>query len=106
MAGKRYWFARRYPLGSPRNSMTPISPEGYKVVWTFIGAMFGGALIAVLLLVLSVWAPWLQVLAPLAFIAATVWGSWRLISLAQSRGDTQHTIDDYKAGRVKLEIDE
>lgn len=101
MAEDKYWFARRFRLSNSRNSMAPISPEGYRVAWNFVGSMFGGALFAVGLLIMSIWVPWLQVLAPLAFIAATVWGGWRFISLVQTRGDTQHTVDDYKAGRVR-----
>lgn len=33
------WFARRFPVGNPRNAMSPVNRAGYAVVVGFVGAM-------------------------------------------------------------------
>lgn len=83
--------------------MSPVSPEGWRESWIFLGAMFGGALAAALIC-LSFLTPWLWLiaLAPVVFIGATAWGAWRFISISKGRGDSQHTIDEYRTGKVKL----
>lgn len=101
MTENKYWFARRFPVGHPRNAMAPVSPEGFGVVRTFIGWMVGGAVAAILIGIVaafSIW--WLAILAPIVFIACAAYGAWYFISQAQGRGDHQHTVEDYKAGRV------
>lgn len=101
MAENKYWFARRFPLTDRRNSMSPVTPEGFRVAWVFVGWMAGGAVAAVLILVLAVlWLPLVGVLAPVVFIGCAVYGAWYFIDKAQKRGDHQNTVDDYKSGRV------
>lgn len=101
MAENKYWFARRFPVGHPRNAMSPVTPEGFAVVKTFITWMIGGALLAVILLALGFTVvPYAWILAPVVFVGCTVYGAWTFISQAQGRGDHQHTVEDYKAGRV------
>jgi hypothetical protein len=97
----QYWFARRFPVSDRRNSMSPITPEGYRVAWTFVGWMIGGACAALVLVGLG-FVHWLfMVPAPLVFVACAAYGGWYFISQSQSRGDKLHTIEDYKLGRVK-----
>jgi len=114
MTENRYWFARRFPVGSPRNAMSPVTKEGFAVAWTFLWWMVGGAAAWVLLLGLAWWAAdatgglgpltlVLGALGPIAFIACAVYGTWYFLRMAKERGDTRHTIADYKAGRVKPE---
>ena len=101
MAENKYWFARRFPLTDRRNSMSPVTPEGYRVAWIFVAWMIGGAIAAAVVLVLGLlWIPFLGVLAPFIFIGCATYGAWYFISQAKNRGDHQHTIDDYKQGRV------
>lgn len=97
----RYWFARRFPLTDKRNAMAPVSPEGFRVAWTFVGWMVGGAIGAGLTLLLGLWVPYLGLLAPVVFIACAIYGGWYFITQAQTHGDHQHTVADYKAGRVQ-----
>jgi hypothetical protein len=97
----KYWFARRFPVGNPRNKMAPISPEGHRVVGAFVGAMVGGAAGWAVLSLFSIWVPFLWVLGIVIFVAASAWGGWYFITQAQARGDHQHTVEDYKSGRVK-----
>src|SRR5690349_8189366 len=100
MAETKYWFARRFPVGNPRSSMSPVTPEGYQVVYTFIKWMLGGAVAAGVVAALGLWVPYLWVLAPFVFAGCAAYGGWYFISQAYKRGDHQHTVDDYKAGRV------
>ena len=110
MAENKYWFARRFPVGHPRNAMSPVTPEGFKVAYTFVWWMVGGAAAAIALLGLAGWAAYgtnfgplswvLAVLAPIAFVACAAYGAWYFIKEAQNRGDHQHTVEDYKSGKV------
>ena len=101
MAENKYWFARRFPLTDRRNSMSPVTPEGYRVAWIFVGWMIGGAIAAAAVLILAIfWMPLFGVLAPVVFIGCAIYGAWYFITQARDRGDHQHTIDDYKQGRV------
>lgn len=101
MAENRYWFARRFPVGSPRNAMSPVTPEGFRVAWIFVGWMVGGAVAAAALVLLGLFTvPFIAFAAPVVFIACAIYGAWYFISQAKNRGDHQHTVDDYKAGRV------
>ncbi len=111
MAEQDYWFARRFPVGDRRNSMSPVSPEGMRVAWTFVGLMAGGAIAWLLLGGLAGWSfyasgpgplSWvLAVLGPVVFIACAIYGGTTFIRESQRRGDPNHTAGDYKAGRVK-----
>ena len=103
MAEQEYWFARRFPVGHPRNAMGPVNEQGYAAVRTFISTMTGGAIVAVVLSFVAFWMsqPALYIVGGIAFVAAAAYAAWRLISVSKSRGDRNHTIEDYKAGRVK-----
>ena len=102
MTENKYWFARRYPVGHPRNSMSPVRPEGWRVVWSFVGWMTGGAFAAIAFvlagLYLGQW--WLYIAAVVVYVGCTIYGAWLLISTASKRGDRNNTVEDYKAGRV------
>lgn len=102
MAENKYWFARRFPVGHPRNAMAPVTPEGFAVVKTFVTWMIGGALVAVILLALGFTVvPFAWIAAPIVFVGAAAYGGWSFIRAAQGRGDHNHTVDDYKTGRVQ-----
>jgi hypothetical protein len=103
MADGEYWFARRFPVGHPRNAMSPINEGGYAAVRTFVSTMTSGAIAAVVLSFVAFWLlqPVLYIVGGIVFVAAAAYAAWRLISVSMSRGDQNHTVDDYKAGRVK-----
>ena len=96
-----YWLARRFPVGHPRNAMSPVSAEAYGVVWRFVAFMVGGALAMGALMIAAVYVHWiLGALGILVFVGAAAYGGYYFISQAYKRGDNQHTVEDYKAGRV------
>ena len=102
MAEQEYWFARRFPVGHPRNSMSPINEKGWNVVRQFIWWMVGGAAIALVLVLIGIFVlPYVWIGAPFIFFAAAMIGGWSFILPAQQHGDHNHTVDDYKAGRVQ-----
>jgi len=97
-----YWFARRFPVGHPRGSMSPINADGWNVVRRFVSWMIGGALVGLLVAVIGIlWVPYLWVVAPFIFAGAAGYAGYAFVAAAQGRGDHQHTVDDYKTGRVK-----
>src|SRR6218665_2708161 len=101
MADPEYWFARRFPVGHPRNAMAPVSKAAMGIVKTFLGWMIGGAVAAIVLLMVGFTAvPWLWVLAPIVFVGCAAYGGVYFVTEAMRHADRNHTVDDYKAGRV------
>ena len=95
MAEQKYWFARRFPVGHPRNAMAPVSREGWWVVWVFVAAVVVGAL-GLLFLGMNG-----QIVSGIAmFVILALLGGAMFIGMAQTRGDKDRTVEDYKAGRV------
>jgi hypothetical protein len=100
MAENRFWFARRFKVGDGRNAMAPVSPEGIRVAWIFLGWMLGGAIGVALLMLFGQTIPFVGVLAVIVFIGCAVYGSWYFMTQAHLHGDHQHTVADYKSGKV------
>ena len=93
---ERYWFARRFPVSDRRNSMSPVSREGWRATWMYMATLATGAVAWGVLLSLGWW--WLGLAI---FITATAGGAWYYITTARRHGDPLHTVADYKAGRVQ-----
>lgn len=90
------WFARRFPIGHPRNGMSPVSREGYLVVFGFMGAMMLGGLAFVALALMG------QFFAgAAAFVALTALGAGAFIWLAQAKGDHARTVADYRKSHAE-----
>ncbi len=93
----RYWFARKFPVSQAgANRMEPVSREGWMVVWGFVGLMGFGALA----LFVAAFAFREPILGFMIFLICASFGMTGFLVLAVQRGDKQHTVDDYKAGRV------
>ncbi|HET7715436.1 MAG TPA: hypothetical protein VFK86_07390 [Bauldia sp.] len=84
-------FARRFPLGHPRNAMAPVSREGWMVVFSFVAAMAAGGIAFIALAVSGSFLPGLGIFILLAALAGA--GS---IILARRKGDTSRTLADYR----------
>ena len=90
-----YWFARRFPVGHSRNAMSPVSREGWLVVASFIASMvLGGIAFAALAVDGDV------VIGAVVFAAVSILGAGAFIAAAVAKGDRNHTVADYRAGRV------
>ena len=98
MAEAKYWFARRFPVAEVQNNrMAPVSSEGWAVVALFAGCMVAGA-VGLFLFSFAYRQPFIGVVTMAVFAIA---GAAAFISLAYLKGDKNHTVDDYKAGRVR-----
>jgi hypothetical protein len=95
MADTEYWFARRFPVGSPRNSMAPVSRKAMYIAWAFVGGMVLGGLCFLFLGLNGQLIGGAIVFALMAAASGSMF-----IGMAVTKGDKQHTVDDYKAGRV------
>ena len=94
----KYWFARRFPVDQVQNNrMAPVSSEGWAVVALFAGCMVAGA-VGMFLFSFFYREPFIGIVTMAVFAIA---GAAAFISLAIIKGDKTHTVDDYKAGRVR-----
>lgn len=91
VADARYWFARRFPVGHPRNAMSPVNRAGYAVVVGFVGAMLVGAVGWAALTQLGLFVVGLAV-----FVILTAAAGGAFVWLAQVKGDHQRTVADYR----------
>lgn len=93
----RYWFARKFPVTEPKATrMSPVSTEGLMVVTFFVAALLAGAA-GLLLYTLAFRAPALGFVVFVTFVLA---GTAVFVAALKWRGDTQHTADEYKSGRI------
>ena len=90
-----YWFARRFPVGNPRNAIAPVSREGRLVALGFGVAMLVGGVIGAFI---AMSGEAVLGVATFAVIAGLAGGAF--ITIAAKKGDRNHTVDDYKNGAV------
>jgi predicted permease len=94
----KYWFARKFPVSMPNaNRMEPVSREGWIVVWGFGAAM----VIGVLALFIASFAFRQPAVGFVAFLVCASFGMTGFLTLATQKGDMNHTVEDYKSGRVQ-----
>jgi hypothetical protein len=75
-----YWFARRFPVGSPRNAMAPVHWKGYAIVAVYVTLLvLGGVAFA-----------WLGASGKLISGAAI------FIGLSSAKGDKTRTVAEYR----------
>lgn len=93
----KYWFARQYPLSEAgATRMAPINSRGWMVVTFFGGCLLAGAA-GLVVFSFTYRAPFIGVITLLGF--GLVGLVALLVSVAR-KGDTLHTVDEYKSGRV------
>lgn len=90
-----YWFARRFPLGSVRAGMSPISWKGYAVVAAYVtGLIIGGVGFA-----------WFGAKGNMpegigCFVLAAFISTIFYMTVTRQRGDRIRTVADYKKERA------
>lgn len=93
----KYWFARKFPVTMTNaNRMGPVSREGWMVVWGLVAVMALGALG----LIVASFAFRQPAIGFVIFLVCASFGMTSFLALAAQRGDKNHTVDDYKSGRV------
>lgn len=91
-----YWFARRFPVGNPRNAMSPVHWKGRAVVATYVTLLVLGALAFA----------WLGasgdlIMGAVAFAVTAVVGASLFLILSNTKGDKTRTVADYLRERRK-----
>ena len=92
-----YWFARRFPVGNPRNAMDPVHWKGYAVVAVFVTVLVLGALAFA----------WLgaggeMIKGAVVFTMAAVIGASLFISLSYAKGDKTRTAAEYRKDAARV----
>lgn len=86
-----YWFARRFPVGSPRNAMAPVHWKGYAIVAVYVTLLVLGGLAFAWL-----GASGELITGAVIFAAAAVIGAGLFIFLSNSKGDKTRTVAEYR----------
>lgn len=91
MSDREIWFARRFPVGHPRNAMAPVSPKGRMAfVWfvaeMVLGAIFFGAL----------GFGGMVLVGALVFAAIAALAAWHLLASVMRHSDNTRTVEDYR----------
>lgn len=94
-AAKEYWFARRFPLGSPRNAMAPVHWKGYAVAGIYVAALVLGGLA-------FAWmgASGAIIQGAVVFIIAAALGAGWFLTVATRTCDQSRTVADYRKERA------
>ena len=80
------WFVR----SNGGSGSYPVRPEGWRVVWIFVGGVVISVVVALLLA--SIGPTWLWVLA---FAAGMALSAWYLVGMARKHTDYAVTYNDY-----------
>jgi hypothetical protein len=90
MTVNEFWFARRFPVGSSRNAVAPVSREGRMVFVYWIAAMVASALAMGFLALRGAYFGGLIV-----FVVVVVLSTWLLFMAVLRRTDNSRTTEDY-----------
>lgn len=92
-----FWFARRFPVGNPRNAMAPVHWKGYAVVAAYVTLLVLGALG-------FAWfgASGDLILGAVLFAAAAVVGASLFIILSSTKGDKARTVAEYRKDAARV----
>jgi hypothetical protein len=91
MSERQYWFARRFPLGDPRQSFAPINWKGYAVSLVFVSALTGGGVAFAWFGANDDMFEGVLIFAIVALLA----GVWFTMT-AKANGDPIRTVADYR----------
>lgn len=86
-----YWFARRFPVGNPRNAMAPVHWKGYAIVAAYVTLLVLGGLAFAWL-----GASGQLIFGAAIFAAAAIVGATLFIGLSTMKGDATRTVADYR----------
>jgi hypothetical protein len=86
-----YWFARRFPLGSPRAGMSPVHWKGYAVVAIYVTALIVGGVAFAWLGASDRMAEGIAIFVLFAFV-----GTMFYLTVARQKGDRVRTVADYR----------
>jgi hypothetical protein len=94
---EEYWFARRFPIGSPRAGLAPVHWKGYAVVAIYVVVLLAGAL------AFAWFGAHDNMMEGIAFfVLAAFLGGIFYITVARQKGDRVRTVADYKKDRKRV----
>lgn len=94
---REYWFARRFPVGSPRRAMAPVHWKGWVMSAIFVIALSVGGALFVWLGMNDRTVEGVALFGVVALVAT----AWFLL-LVRANGDNVRTVEDYRKGRVRV----
>ncbi len=88
---REYWFARRFPVGNPRNAYAPVHWKGWAAAGIFVVALLIGA----------AGFAWMAatghfVQGAVVFAVAAIVGLVWFVTIAQVKGDRTRTVEEYR----------
>ncbi|WP_395648169.1 hypothetical protein [Terricaulis sp.] len=91
-----YWFARRFPVGNPRNAMSPVNWKGYLATLAFVLSLGAAG-------VVFAWlgASGEMLKGVLIFAGAAIVGTAAFLGVVNAKGDSSRTVADYKKGAAR-----
>jgi hypothetical protein len=84
------WFARRFPVGHPRNAMGPVHWKGWAAMVLYVGMTIGGALAFLLMAIAG-----LFVTCVILFVVIAFGSLLALLIVSSLKGDETKTIEEY-----------
>lgn len=91
MSEREYWFARRFPLGNPRQAYAPVHWKGHAVSLIFVIALTAGGVAFAWFGANDNLFIGIMIFAGVAIIA----GAWFTLT-AKANGDPVRTVAEYK----------
>ncbi|MGE0044928.1 MAG: hypothetical protein AB7J28_10145 [Hyphomonadaceae bacterium] len=85
------WFARRFPVGHPRNGMAPVHWKGWMMFGVFLASMLIGAF-GFALSAMSGQLLW----GVVVFAALTAMGAGMLLMSVAQHGDNTKTVEEHR----------
>jgi hypothetical protein len=94
---KEYWFARRFPLGSPRSGLAPVHWKGWLCALIFVAVLLLGAGAFAYFALRDEFPHGAAIFAVLAIVG----GGW-FILVSQANADRVRTVADYKREKMRV----
>lgn len=94
---REIWFARRFPIGSTRSGMAPVTWKGWAVIAAFVLMLcFAAGVFGWFVYEgdtsKGVWS----------FIVLSAAGGLFFVRMANHKGDHIHTVADYEKGKLRV----
>ena len=86
-----YWFARRFPVGNPRNAMSPVNWKGYLATLVFVSVLGAAGFAFAWLGASGEMLKGVLIFAGAAIVCTAVF-----LGVVNAKGDVNRTVADYK----------
>jgi hypothetical protein len=94
-AQTEYWFARRFPVGSPRKALAPVHWKGWALSVAYVLVLAAGGFAFAWL-----GAGGRMVEGVIIFALAAAIGAGGYIAIAEAKSDKTRTVEDYRKAKT------